>query len=113
MSLWASTKDKHDECCQHCCRKRLDVKRKKASDKIAKMKDGLRKSKKRAKKSGITHETVIAMKDACDNFLGVVDGASDNVAMPGKLQSLAEPFNRVFHNCQINFEHFLRARPAF
>ena len=64
MSLWADNKDRDDDECRHNRRKRIDVKRKRAADKIAiKMKEGMKKNK-RAKKAGVTHESGIGNESA-------------------------------------------------
>ena len=62
LGLWVHNKDKEDDRkAEH--RKPPAVKRKRAEGKIKKMKEGMRLSK-RAKKSGCTHESGIANKQA-------------------------------------------------
>ena len=58
MSLWASNKDRDDND-RHEHRKRIDVKRKRATKKIAAWKEGMKKNK-RARKSGCACESGMA-----------------------------------------------------
>ena len=60
LGLWASAKDKEDKR-KHDYRKQISVKRKRAAAKVAKMKEGMRASK-RAKKMGCTCESGVACK---------------------------------------------------
>lgn len=74
MAPWASNKDR-DDIARHKCRKRTDVKLKRAEHKIIAVKEGALKDEK-AKRDGCTHETGIVNQLEADD-VGTNETSSD------------------------------------